>query len=685
MSPKVRVLLLAVLALVTVVPRAHAAPDVVEYELVISEQEVAPAGTRVRGLVVNGSSPGPVLRFHEGDTARIRVTNALEHEETSIHWHGLLVPNEMDGVPRLTTPPIGPGESHDFEFTLRQAGTYWYHSHTALQEQRGVLGAIVIEPAEPDGIEADRDHVLVLSDWTNESTTEVMRTLMRGSEAYSRRKGTMQSIVGASEAGALDAYFARERDRMPAMDVSDVAYDAFLANGERTALFEADPGERVRLRIVNAGASTYFYVSAGEGGLTIVAADGQLVEPLRVDRLLIGMAETYDVLVTVPPSGGLEVRATSQDGSGHATARLGDGPAVPATDPPRPDLYDLRATMTGALDATRPSTAPRADTPRPPAPYRELRARASTAFDPALPRRDIEMRLTGDMTTYRWGFDGKAFYEEPLVPVREGEVVRITLVNDTMMHHPIHLHGHFFRVVHQGDEEEDPRAPLKHTVDVPPMGTRVIEFLCDEPGDWLFHCHLLYHMDAGMTRVVSYRAHEPDHTIDVDPGMLGAPYAFVDGVLATHMSMGMAHVMWRKESFGVEWDLAFHGHHGHDPEREVDLFWRHYVDANLSTVAGYRFSNVHGTDDRVFGGIEYRWPYMVRSSLTFDGERDARLDLVKVFTLTENVDAHLGFRYDTNQGSEVHAGFEYALSKRFSAVLDWHSDHGLGLGVGFAL
>ena len=230
--------------------------ETLEYELRIAEQELSLSGSPAKALTVNGSVPAPVLEFTEGDIARIRVVNTLE-EETSIHWHGILLPNRQDGVSYLTTPPILPRSSHTFEFPLIQSGTYWYHSHTGLQEQRGVYGAIVIHP-KIEKQKADREYVLVLSDWTDENPAEVLRTLKRGSHYYALKKDAMQSILGASQAGALGSYFHREIMRMPPMDISDVAYDAFLINGRAKLELEASPGELVRLRVVNASASTYF-------------------------------------------------------------------------------------------------------------------------------------------------------------------------------------------------------------------------------------------------------------------------------------------------------------------------------------------------------------------------------------------------------------------------------------------
>ncbi|HVJ44923.1 MAG TPA: multicopper oxidase domain-containing protein, partial [Luteolibacter sp.] len=480
---------------------------VVEYDLEISRQNWTPGAPlkAVPALTVNGGIPGPTLRFREGDTARIRVHNRLSREETSIHWHGIILPVAQDGVPHVTTPPIPAGGSHAFEFKMLHSGTYWYHSHTGLQEQEGVYGSIVVDPANGEPVKADRDHVVVLSDWTLERGDEVMRSLRRGTEWYELKKGSIQSLTGAAKAGALKDFFSREKSRMPAMDVSDVAYDAFLANGKTAIHLPGKPGEKIRLRFINAAASTYFYLESATGPLRVVTADGPPVKPIHVRRLLTGMAETYDAIVTVPPSGKWEIRATSQDGSGHASVFIGEGEIHPAPDIPRPDNYRMDHHLMASMDEMDMDDMPAGhhmeEPARPLSPYTKLKALHSTAFPKSHPRRTMEMRLTGDMERYIWSFNGKTFAQDGVIPIKKGEVIRLEFINDTMMHHPIHLHGHFFRVLDgQGSD-----APLKHTIDVPPMGKRTIEFLADNPGDWLLHCHLLYHMHAGMTRIFSYQ------------------------------------------------------------------------------------------------------------------------------------------------------------------------------------
>ncbi|WP_052573545.1 multicopper oxidase domain-containing protein [Haloferula sp. BvORR071] len=682
---------------------------VVEYNLEVAEQAWSPEpGIKtVRALTLNGGVPGPTLRFHEGDIARIHVHNSLKHDETSIHWHGVLVPNAQDGVPYLTTPPIKAGTTHTFEFPLKHSGTYWYHSHTGLQEQQGVYGSIVIEPKGGEPVHAAREQVVVLSDWTTENPHEVMRTLMRGSDWYAIRKGSAQSLTGAARAGAMKDFWERERMRMPAMDISDVAYDAFLANGKRAIQVPGKPGERVRLRFINSAASTYFYLESATGPMTIVAADGPAVKPLSVKRLLVGMAETYDVIVRVPESGQWEVRATSQDGSGHASVLLGSGELHAAPEIPRPDLYRMDYMTAGlndmddGMDMEGMNHSAMSmqgmdmggmkgmdhgkmdmggnESERPLAPYSKLHATKSTAYDSSHPRRTIPLRLTGDMERYIWSFNGKTMAEDGVIKIKRGEVLRLEMVNDTMMHHPIHLHGHFFRVL----EGQGSDAPLKHTIDVPPMGKRTIEFEADESGDWLFHCHLLYHMHAGMARVFSYEEQGPEHMPQMGEHAEDPFYAMIDGSVQSHMSMGMLTFMNSHNDFFGTWDVGY-GHHEEDETMyEIEAGWKRYFNPNFSTVLGYRFTNMEDEEDRAFAGFQYRLPYLVWSSVQFDTAGDLRLGLAKSLQITDRLGVFGEARYDTGSEWEWTLGAEYTLTKQFSLVTQYHSDHGFGAGFGF--
>ncbi|MET0262083.1 MAG: multicopper oxidase domain-containing protein [Rariglobus sp.] len=673
-------------------------PDapVVDYTLNIAETTLAPARKLVRVLTLNGTVPGPVLRFREGDVARIRVNNQLAREETSVHWHGLLLPNVEDGVPHVTTPVIPAGGSRTFEFLLKQAGTYWYHSHTGLQEQRGIYGSIVIEPktdapARTDLPPIDRDEVLVLSDWTNENPYNVLRTLHRGSDWYAIRKGTAQSLFGAYRAGHLKEFFRREKSRLLPMDVSDVAYDAFLINGLPRPRLAARPGETLRLRVINAAASTYFYLSSATGPLTLIAADGIDVAPIRQNRLLLGMAETYDVLVTVPADAApatWEIRVTAQDNSGHASLLLGDS-VGPENSAPAPGPLEIYAGMDATLEAVlnqldetsdiTDAEALATENARPLSPYTRLQATRSTALPAEAPTREVTLKLTGDMARYLWSIDDQPIDQHSTIAVKRGEILRLVLVNNTMMHHPMHLHGHFFRVLMPGATDTD-RAPLKHTVDVPPMSRRVIEFYADEDRDWLFHCHLLYHMMAGMARVVSYPAAE-------DPAyqpMLGEhghahTYAWLDATLQTHMSTGLATVQRARDNINLAWELGWE--RVSRREYEIDATYSHYFNPRWTAFAGYRLTNQPGGANSVIAGANYLLPYLVDATLTLQSNGEARLGLAKTLPLTARLGLFSSVEYDTAQDFSWQAGLTYTLTQTLSLIATHDSHCGTGAGI----
>ncbi len=665
-------------------------PRTVEYTLTIAREKIAAAPRKRLGIAINGTIPGPTLYFREGDHVRVSVVNQLDDDDASIHWHGLLLPNAMDGVPYLTTKSLEPHAEHVFEFDLRQSGTYWYHSHTGLQEQEGVYGAIVIEPREGRGalhaqLGVAREVVAVLSDWTDEPPREVMRTLMRGSDWYSIKKGNAQTLLDAWKRGKLGEYFAREKRRMPAMDISDVAYDQFLVNGLPEARApEAAAGERVLVRVVNASASTYFHLTQAGGPVTIVSADGQRVQPVDVRRLLIGIAETYDIVVSMPASGqAVELRATAHDGTSHTALVLGrnDAQVLRALDPPPPERYGmdemLRAGLSSASETKALATATEE---RPFAPYALLRTREPSSIAliaKTSVARAITMRLTGDMERYLWSIDGKTLAEAPPVRISSGEVVRIEFINDTMMHHPMHLHGHFFRVVTAAGEF----SPVKHTVDVPPMGRRTIEFVADEePGDWFLHCHILYHMDAGMARVLSYLELGADHQPVLDPAIIAPSYLFLDAAFLSNMTQGHAMLMTGRNDFFARWHSGY-GNGGNDEMREVDLGMSHYYNPNLSALAGYRFTTEERAEDRLFAGARYRLPYLVYATATADSEAGLRFELEKSLRLSARWSLVGRVEYDTNTYTDLRIGTTWTLSKALAAIAQYDSDHGLGVGV----
>ncbi|WP_316347070.1 multicopper oxidase domain-containing protein [Desulfuromonas acetoxidans] len=753
----------------------------VEYSLTISRQAVTLDGVTADAMTINGGIPGPVLTFNEGDHARIHVRNEMS-VPTSIHWHGILLPPGMDGVPNISFPAIAPGTTFTYEFDIRQKGTYWYHSHSALQEQRGVYGAIVIHPRQQ---QHRYESVVLFSDWTHEDPHAVLRTLKRGSEWYAVAKGKGQSLFGAARVGRLGDFFTRELQRMPPMDIADVAYDRFLANGQPATLIPEAAGHRYRLRLVNGSATSFFYVESATGTMTIVAADGQDVQPVSVARLLIGVAETYDVLVDVPQLGAYELRATAHDGSAYASVWLGRGEHHAATAVADPDVYRAmgglsfakifawtpsgsmgmpdRAVLRGAFDApgmagmagmgemdtmsamgmsqnrtgmdadatmsanemkkgpmempamamlsatkdhAQPASAagrignrfagnyyPMAadvssaatlavdgmSAQRPAPPYKKLQAPQSTAFAIDRPHRDIRLTLDGDMQRYVWLLNNRPLSAGDDIRIRQGEVVRFMMVNRTMMYHPMHLHGHFFRVINgQGD-----RSPLKHTVIVEPMSTTVIEFDANEVGDWFFHCHLLYHMESGMARMVHYENFAlPENLQGLRQRLYHDPwYAWADVDVLSQMTEGNLTLTNTFNTLTADWEVGW-GKEG-ETEWEGEVLYRRYINRFLSLLAGANLSGYNDTLDKTRGvaGAEYLLPMNLTTRLWLDSDGGGRVLFDKELELTPRLSAFGEAEYDSREKWSGQTGLSYLVTKALSAKVQWHSDHGWGGGV----
>jgi len=760
-------------------PVAELSAATVEYDLTIVRQEMTFTGQTVKAITVNGQLPAPTLRFTEGDHAVIRVHNQMD-VETSIHWHGILLPNAMDGVPFVTFPPIAAGQTFTYEFDLRQSGTYWYHSHTMLQEQRGLYGSLVIAPKDEGRFDRLRDHVVVLSDWTDEDASSVLHTLKRGSEWYSIRKGSGQSVLGAARLGMLGAYFSRELQRMPPMDLADVYYDRFLLNGMSQQALAAKPGEKVRLRVIDGSATTFFYLQFAGGPLQVIAADGLPVQPFDEPRLLIGVAETYDVIVTVPENGSYELRATAHDGSGQVSLWIGDGPRHVAPDIPHPNLYatmgDLsikrvlaltpggsmgmpgNAVHAGKFDqpgmngmdemkgmdhGTMPqdagkmnhaamatglamghaghnmggmaqermpmnaatadhdkSAAPRStwfrllaedvsskgplaadgmSPERPWPPYDKLRALQPTSFDAHKPVREIRLTLDGDMERYVWFLNNKPLSETDHIEIKRDENVRFIMINRTMMHHPMHLHGHFFRVLNS----QGKYSPLKHTVDVSPMTTTVIEFAAEEVGDWFFHCHLLYHMESGMARMVHYQNFTPDPaTTAVRPRLYHDPFHLYGQVdLLSQMAQGTLVYASTRHIISVEWQAGWQ--RADDVEWEVTPAYDYYLNRFASIFAGADFAGVGDNSEKHEGilGLRYLLPLNIGSRVWVDTAGEFQFAVDKHLELTPRLAIFTEAEYDTKEEWEIRAGSSYLLSKNFSLVGQWHSRFGWGGGL----
>ena len=484
----------------------------------------------VRAITVNGQIPAPELRFTEGDDLIINLHNELD-EPGSIHWHGLLVPYKMDGVPWVSMPPVMPGETFQYRFNLQQSGTYWYHSHSKFHEQRGLYGAFIVEPKK-EPLAYDREMTLMLSDWADRNPDETYRNLKMDGDYYKQFhpswKFFWDEYRKADEAGkkqVRETIAHMQQMRMGVWDWGDVAYDAFLLNGKtpnQPWTEQVVQGETVRLRIINGGASSYFNLRIdGAEYFTVVAADGQPVEPVKAQRLLMGMAETYDILLKIDEDKPYYVYAESQDRTGHGIATLktrpdqADSAELPAFNDPwfteEHNHHDMAgmdqdhdmAKMDHSQHSGHDMSSMAMTTHVPEAviklDYNHLRAtyESHRQQEPAI---DITLRLTGNMERYIWSFDNVRFEDAEPILFEEGKTYKLTLINDTMMHHPIHIHGHWF-VMDTGNGNHNPR---KHTIDVPPMGKRVAWIKAEANGKWLFHCHNLYHMKAGMTRLINY-------------------------------------------------------------------------------------------------------------------------------------------------------------------------------------
>jgi CopA family copper-resistance protein len=532
-----------------------------DFDLRIAETPMNFTGATKRAFTVNGSVPAPTLRWKEGDTVSLRVANTL-NEDASIHWHGILLPANMDGVPGLSFPGIRPGETYVYRFNVRQSGTYWYHSHSGFQEQRGLYGPLIIDPVEPEPFSYDRDHVVMLSDWTDESPERVFAKLKKRSDYYNFHQRTVGDFLRDVRQEGLSATLADRKMwgqmRMNPTDLADVSgYTyTYLMNGvppggNWTALFK--PGERVRLRFINGSAMSYFDVRIPGVKMTVVAADGQYVHPITVDEFRIATAETFDVIVEPAGHEAFTIFAQSNDRTGFAAGSLATREGLRAAIPP----LDPRALLTMAdmghgemkhagahraehggsehasadphagharaqddegiqrhppsengnalVDMQTMSPSPRLDDPgiglrnngRRVLTYADLRSLFEDP-DGRDPARTIELHLTGHMERFVWSFNGIKFADAEPLRLTYGERVRIVLVNDTMMTHPIHLHGMWSDV-------EDVHGNFhlrKHTVDMPPGTRRSYRVTADALGRWAYHCHLLFHMEAGMFREV---------------------------------------------------------------------------------------------------------------------------------------------------------------------------------------
>ncbi|MGX2038723.1 copper resistance system multicopper oxidase [Methylocaldum sp. MU1018] len=529
------------------------------YDLVVDEKAVNLTGRERVGIAVNGSFPAPTLRWREGEEVVLRVTNRL-NEPTSIHWHGIVLPYDMDGVPGISFPGIPPGETFTYRFTLRQSGTYWYHGHSAMQEQLGLMGAIIIAPSVGEIHAYDRDYTVILSDWSNENPHRVLSKLKKQSDYYNFQKRTVFDFFrDLSDKGFKETMTGRlawGKMRMDPTDIADVTgYTyTFLVNGQPpganwTALFK--PGERIRLRFINAAAMTHFDVSIPGLKMRVVQADGQNVRPVEVDEFRIAVAETYDVVVEPREPKAYTLFAETMDRSGYAGAILAPRRGMKAEVPalrPRPLVSLAEMGAAHGMNHDSGDAGPHAAVKRAPEEKHRMNGHevhdmagmdhaAMAGMDHAMsghdghgmtdhgqghadrgyrvlsyadlesaekhlnwrePDREIVLRLTGTMNRYIWSIDDKKYSEAEPIRLKYGERVRFTYVNETMMNHPLHLHGLWQDL----DNGQGPFNPRKHVVNVGPGETVRVDVSADAPGEWAFHCHLVYHMETGMFRKI---------------------------------------------------------------------------------------------------------------------------------------------------------------------------------------
>lgn len=728
-------------------------PRTVRYDLYIADTTVTYGKKSKRAIAVNGQIPMPTLTFTQGDTAEIYVHNNLD-EETSLHWHGLFLPNIMDGVPFLTQMPIKPHSTYVYKFPIVQHGTHWYHSHSKLQEQIGMYGAFIMNKRKEWEIPTIP---VVLSEWTDIKPEEVHRSLKNANDWFAIKKGTTQSYTEAIRSGHFKTKVSNEWKRMNAMDVSDVYYDKFLINGKnqnQQPQFKA--GDKVRLRIVNAGSSDYFWLTYSGGKITVVATDGNDIEPVEVDRLIIAVSETYDVVVTIPENKSYEFLVTPEDRTASASLWLGKGDKVPAQKLPKlkyfegmkmmNDMMDMQGNMvemegmkmqnqimdmntvmypevTGGENPKNRDKKTGTQTPDGHSMagmdmaadnpdiitlnYDMLRAPNKTTL-PKGPWKELKFDLTGNMNRYVWTLDNKTVSESEKILIRKGENVRIILFNNSMMRHPMHLHGHDFRVVNGQGEH----APMKNIIDIMPMERDTIEFAASEPGgDWFFHCHILYHMMSGMGRIFSYK-NAPLNPEIPDPELAQRklfrddrgfhPMARIG--IESNGSDGEMMLANTRYRFTTEWRVGFSSHHGYESESH---FGR-YLGRNqwLFPYVGWDFRKrtIDPMDKNIFGqslspgntllgqnntknfrqvfhlGIQYTLPLLIVADASIDHKGNVRFQLMREDI---PISKRLRFQFMVNTDREYMAGFRYIVTKYFG--LSTHYDSDMGYGVGLTL
>jgi CopA family copper-resistance protein len=725
-------------------------PKMVRYDLYVSDTTVNFTGKNAHAMAINGQIPAPVLEFTEGDTAAIYVHNLLA-TPTSMHWHGLLVPNQYDGVMYLTTAPIMPNTTHLFTFPIIQNGTTWYHSHD-LMEQIGLYGAIVIHKKENDITIRAADKlpsiVAVLSEWTNENPVQINRSLHNATDWYSIKKSSTQDYGAALKNGYFKTKLKSEWKRMLAMDVADIYYDRFLINGKTIQKkTQYKKGDKVRIRIINAGASSYFWLQYAGGKINVIANDGKDVEPVTVDRLIIGNGETYDIVLTIPDNMSYELKITPEDRTKYASLFLGDGMEMKASEMQRLNYFAgmkmmiSMMNMNGTMDdmgmnmsmqkmdmntVMYPEASPSPSkgvgkesgmkmdetamkemnhtdaTTISTLNYGMLRSTSKTNL-PIASTKVIRFELTGNMNRYVWTMDNKTMAESDMILIKKGENVQIILHNNTMMRHPMHLHGHYFRVLNgQGDY-----SPLKNTLDILPMETDTLEFAANESGNWFFHCHILYHMAAGMGRIFSYQNSPanpeiPNHKVAMKLLMKGdkAFYTMANIGLESNGSDGFYQRSNTRWLLKTMWHLGLKDTKGYESETTIGRYigkmqWlMPYIgfDYHYKKNDPLADKNIFGNDDKnALGqiskrnnrkagmiGVMYTLPMFILADARIDTDGKLRFQLGREDIPLTN---RLRLNFMLNTDKEYMLGGRYIISKYIALSTHYDSDMGMGGGL----
>lgn len=715
------------------------AQHVVRYDLYVNDTTVSFGGKPKRAIAVNGQIPMPTLTFTEGDTAEIYVHN-LMNEETSLHWHGIFLPNREDGVPYLTQMPIAPHTTYMYRFPIIQHGTHWYHSHTGLQEQIGMYGSLILKKRATDkgfrkGIDDLPEVPLILSEWTNLKPENVHRMLHNASDWFAIKKGATQSYAEAIRAGHFTTKVKNEWKRMLAMDVSDVYYNSYMFNAQKELqLLQFKAGDKVRLRISNGGASTYFWLRYAGGKITVVANDGNDVKPVEADRLIIAVSETYDIVVTIPENGkAFELLATSEDRVGSASILLGNGTPQRAMPLPRLKYFEGMAMMNdmmkmnGNLDdmgmnmslnqmdmnvvmypeitgGSNKGSMPEMNMNQDHAQHNQYNPNAlsdivtlnyamlaspdKTSLPENTPVKELRFTLTGNMNRYVWSIDNKVVSEDDRILIKKGEIVRMIIYNNSMMRHPMHLHGHDFRVLNgKGDH-----APLKNIIDIMPMETDTLEFLANEDGDWFFHCHILYHMMSGMGRVFTYE-HSPANPYISNTRKAERLFKKDDRAfhpmaqigIESNGSDGEFMLMGTRYQFQTEWRIGTNEEMGYESESHFGRYFgrMQFLFPYVGWDYRHRKDGKENTkDDRqVFcAGVQYTLPMLMIADLRLDHAGNIRFQLSREDI---PVTSRLRLNAMVNSDFEYMAGLRYILTRNFS--LSTHYDSDMMWGAGFTI